>query len=801
MTRALNEVLAALLAACVLIGLPAATVHAQTAQRPVAPVIPQPTVQLPPLPMPQALPPAMSPSYSFPSVESPPQSVTPVETLSPEEPVTPVETLEDPAGPDAAAAKPEAAEADDVMSDQRGERDYADLCGERLRNYESLITEHRERDSKDPLLSRFSMTDKADKEAFKALKTYCSTGRFRIGTLDDKQECTDTIELTRLHTELIRHLMTVRAQPAELVMLACVKTPETLSFWAYRAHGILMSNSEIGRVEIAGAQISYGVYIAGKSKIPGGLSIDASSLGRLLEISGGSEFGTSGKDKPALEIRRTTIEGGLRINNATFASDVYAPSNRIDGSLDISKAAFGGELDLSNSSVGTETSFKDTTIGANFFIRSSHMRTLKFASLTVMGGTYAKLMKIDGALRIEESHFEKEVELDRLSARQVMIFGSSFGSDKSPADGTLSLAAATTGSVTISKCQFSSDVFAGNTRTGAFDLVNVKTPTFDCTDCIVDQYMTLGGLFSKEVRLWGAQIKSQLRLRERNACAIWQGNPVFDLRGLQTKTIAADYRDLELSGTPVPGRSSPGCPRRTVRTLISGADFEQIIPGFRSAAADTKKVPDDIGPGLDADFAKCRETTSQGSILDHEPSDILCWIREGLEGADTGKPVYDPRPYQLIASALEKSGRADSGTEIRIAKVEAEDSAFVKDIWYRLKKPFKIVSHYVSGYGYHNEWALAWFFALVGCGFLAYLFGRSPHSSGIPHVLKPGAFGLAWYSFWFSVDRAVPPLLLDNSMSEYSMLRPWARYYFYLHRALGTFIITIAIASLTGAFK
>ena len=97
--------------------------------------------------------------------------------------------------------------------------------------------------------------------------------------------------------------------------------------------------------------------------------------------------------------------------------------------------------------------------------------------------------------------------------------------------------------------------------------------------------------------------------------------------------------------------------------------------------------------------------------------------------------------------------------------------------------------------------SLAWFFALVGLGFFVFLLGRAAHFTGIPHLLKPGVFGLIWYSFWFSVDRAVPPLLLDNSMGEYAMLKPWARYYFYLHRALGTFIISIAIASLTGAFK
>ena len=684
----------------------------------------------------------------------------------------------------------------DITDDARGERLYMDLCAKGLPQY--VATLQQGRTSSDPLLSQFNPELKADREILRALQTYCGTGRFILGQFNEKRECVETFELGRLHADLIRRLMAVRPEPADLVAIGCIKTKELLSFWTYRAAGIIINQSEIERIEISGAQISYGVTIS-QSQIPGGIHIDATSLGRILEISGKSVIGRDGDQTASLNITRSALEGSLYVKDATFHGGLSAPGMKVDGSVEFYDTTFGGDVFLGNLTVGGQLRFEGASCKGFITLQSLSARSVVVMNLKLKDAIYARLAKIDGKFEISASEIEKFADLQRLQARQLIVQNSAFGSDADAASGRLIMTAANLGTVEISNTKLSRDIFAGNTRAGAFDLDRVTVPTFDCSDCIIDQYLTLGGTFSKEVLLWAAQIKSQLRLREKNVCARFTDNAIFDVRGLHTASIAADYDDLKIVDQASPAVKGTKCATRTVRTLISGAEFQQIMPGYRRQlpAQNASSQP----PAAANADATCLSTGQNGSIIDQSSDDILCWINNGLGISENGRPAYDPRPYQLVAAALETAGRNDAAIDLRIEKVNAEDRVLQKDFWYYLKRPFKSASYYVSGYGYHNEWALGWFFLLVMVGFVAFLFGRLPYSTGLPHMLKPDLFGLAWYSLWFSVDRAVPPLALDTAMSEYSILKPWARNYFYLHRALGTLIITIAIASVTGAFK
>jgi len=64
-----------------------------------------------------------------------------------------------------------------------------------------------------------------------------------------------------------------------------------------------------------------------------------------------------------------------------------------------------------------------------------------------------------------------------------------------------------------------------------------------------------------------------------------------------------------------------------------------------------------------------------------------------------------------------------------------------------------------------------------------------------------GFVNVLWYSFWFSIDRAVPPLHIDETMKEYSVLKPGARAYFYFHRGIGMVTLSFFVAGITGLFK
>ena len=64
-----------------------------------------------------------------------------------------------------------------------------------------------------------------------------------------------------------------------------------------------------------------------------------------------------------------------------------------------------------------------------------------------------------------------------------------------------------------------------------------------------------------------------------------------------------------------------------------------------------------------------------------------------------------------------------------------------------------------------------------------------------------GWMNVTWYAFWYSIDRAVPPLHIDDAMGQYSVLTPGARAYFYFHRGLGMIILSFFVAGITGLFK
>lgn len=745
-------------------------------------------------PRPLIPPPSASPTPLAPSLPTPP--------IIPEQPqAVPVAPLIEkaPAADDAPNATDDAKY---ILDDTRGERLFTNVCSERLKPFtETLRSGHT---SSDALFSYFDKANKADREILRALVTYCANGRFVLGQLNEKLECVEYYDLERRHVEVIRRLMIIRPETADLVAIGCVNTKETLKFWTLRATGILIDHSNIQRVEISGAQISYGVTIGGGTKIPGGLSIDSSSLGRILEVTGDSEIGTASKpddpkDKTAnttqFDISRTVIDGTVVFRNAKFHSNVTAPGNRIEGVFEILNSTFENQLNLRNASIGGHLLMEDVTVGGETRLTSTHLKSLYITRGTFKKNVNAELIRATGTTSIMDSKFDGGLSLSQLSSGVVSIGRSEFGTEQKPDDGTLYMTSTAAGSVTISNSTVRNVFFAGNSRVGSFDITTTKVPRFDCTDCIIEQYLLLGGEFSKEVRLWGSHIKSQLRLRERNICARWTKDAILDLRGLQTQSIAADYDDLMVFDVPPPTdqEKKQRCARKTVRTLISGASFEQIIPGLRSL--NEPDLPTD-NPHRKA----CATSANQTSILDHTSDDVLCWIEHGL-GTSDNKQVYDPRPYQLVASALETAGRNDSAVDVRIAKVDAEDLAARKDFFYYLKVPFKGLSYLISGYGYHNEWAIGWFLGLVAIGVVVFVFGRLPHANVLSHMPKTDAFALGWYAFWFSVDRAVPPLVLDTSMNEYSILKPWARGYYYLHRALGTIIITVAIASLTGVFK
>ena len=268
----------------------------------------------------------------------------------------------------------------------------------------------------------------------------------------------------------------------------------------------------------------------------------------------------------------------------------------------------------------------------------------------------------------------------------------------------------------------------------------MTVPTFDCTDCIIDQYLTLGGR-PKEVRLFGAEIKSQLRLRETIAASVGRG-AVLDLRGIRNRAIAADYSDL---------RSRPQIPPRHQRWPVRcqdgthahlGRRLQQSWPGsahlpWTSVNAARARV--DVPKRL---FCNARYRQHSRSPAD----DILCWIndRRGFRQRDC---QLRPRPFQLVASALETAGRSDTAVDVRIARswprigCSQGTSGTVSKSRSRRRAT-------TSGFGFHNEWALARFASWCSsASSRSSPAGRHTRATFPCH--KPDVLALLWYHCGF----------------------------------------------------
>jgi len=154
---------------------------------------------------------------------------------------------------------------------------------------------------------------------------------------------------------------------------------------------------------------------------------------------------------------------------------------------------------------------------------------------------------------------------------------------------------------------------------------------------------------------------------------------------------------------------------------------------------------------------------------------------------------FDPLPFETFAAALERSGRPEDAIDLRIRKRAREVAEYSrsKQVLYWFGR------HFVS-YGYQNYKAAEFLAALWALGVIFHLFGRRRTAVEIQRIELRALLARLSYSFFFSLDRLVPHLALDRRMDEYSTLEHWARFYFYVHRILGTIIFLYAIVGWTG---
>jgi hypothetical protein len=477
----------------------------------------------------------------------------------------------------------------------------------------------------------------------------------------------------------------------------------------------------------------------------------------------------------------------------------------------------------------------NTSVKGSVELFGSRALTMELYGLEVGDQVRAVTAIITGALYVGQSSsgegkasFKRNLNLTNLKADRVRMLSVNVGEQ-------MTLTSLSANDLSLDDVTVGKKIHSGDARVRALNVRRSTIPWFDCTDCEIAQYVLLAGNFTGEVNLRGAQIRGSLLFRDGDGDgngAAWSEGSYLDLRNIQVETIEADYCDMLIRPA-----GSTKCVGRFVPAMITGAKFQIIVPGRHSTTATTAE-----------------ERSAREGLLDKDKDTIVSWIKTGIgsqvrppkmgevktasaaekvagadanadnpasdceresrgggggegdtkqPGATTAKPgrgdsCFQPQAYDLIAAALDRGGRRDAAIAVRIAKLD-HDYSTDNHSW--LMKGVAAVARVLTGYGYQNERSVVAFALLIVTGILVFVFGRHVSPVRLNDLKLSGYINVFWYAMWFSIDRAVPPLHIDETMKEYSVLKPLARAYFYFHRGAGTVILSFFVAGVTGLFK
>lgn len=509
------------------------------------------------------------------------------------------------------------------------------------------------------------------------------------------------------------------------------------------------------------------ISFAAKTAFKGGVQLDYAKVGPQFLIND-VDF------EKDTTFSHANVEGLMLLTNVRAKANITVTYARMLSYLEINNSQIGGLLNADNLRTGGNLWFNRIEVTGTANIRFAEVGGRVYMNLSKFeSGLYMNRLRA-GILELRNSETPKDAQFTGMVAREVLIFGFR-------AKGELFLGNSRLNVLAISYATVSEKV---NEKENVDKRIESEFGLLDCSDCVIDQYALLGGKMTRGVRLAGTRVNSSLNFSEGSTRASWEKDAVLDLTGVQVQVIQADDSDLRVVG------GDDKCPNQLVEARLSGVKFDSLVGG---RLMDMKIS----GPARAGLFD--RPVTALKEWMLSKPS---CW--SGKLGEEFQHPAashvrFDPQPFEVFAAALDRSGRPEAATELRILKRDEEVQVYDYSL---LRRAALVIGKWVVSYGYENENALFWFALLwlLGIGVYLYAFQPKPATkTGTPQ--RWYALDNLGYAAFYSLDRAVPQLTLDKSMDRYSLVHPGARYYFYLHRVLGACILIYAVAGLTGVLK
>jgi hypothetical protein len=182
--------------------------------------------------------------------------------------------------------------------------------------------------------------------------------------------------------------------------------------------------------------------------------------------------------------------------------------------------------------------------------------------------------------------------------------------------------------------------------------------------------------------------------------------------------------------------------------------------------------------GFKYDALTLDETADLGS----RRAALIDWLRS------TGSP--SPQPFQQLAATLQIAGHVEAASDVLYAAREQQ-----RRLSTGIRRIGLSLLCWTTGYGIGARYfrALWWVTALVAAGAITLTIWPAPW----PNSSQP--LGLV-DRVSYSLDVLLPILDLDRRFDAVQLQDP-ARYYFYLHRALGWALASFVVAGLAGLTK
>jgi hypothetical protein len=460
---------------------------------------------------------------------------------------------------------------------------------------------------------------------------------------------------------------------------------------------------------------------------------------------------TNSKFKKYLFMSTCDINGHISMNGSQFSNRVELSSAKIVGQLDMNKTEFHDELNMEHIEVIKNVLMRGPSI---------------FKKNVILRGA-----KIGGQLSLAESKFEMAINLNSIDISSHLFM------TKGQFDGRVDLVSSRIGGqLSMIGAKFKDIFDLDDSQIGAYLLMNNAEFEHKVTIAnsnIGRNWELQNSKFNGDLLIEGVEVKKNVLMI--NTEVLNETYIIFSKFNLLdiSKSI---FTSLDLTGSLISSEFRMGLDnvstvkwKEKAKLILRNVEVGSIHD-FENAWPDELVLNNFQYVGLEG-----FRGNESSSILNRD----ITWMKKWLDK----QKLYSPQPYEQLAKVLRDAGHRSKANDILYAGRERERKGAkgLSWLWLTMQNIF-------IGYGFRIYYLLLWVLILTVTGSLLLTLS----GEGISHQMP--------YGLRYSFDMLLPLIKIEDW--HYSIkLTTWVTYYFYFHKVMGYFLVSMLIAGLTGVTK